>query len=90
MQQTLNYNFDKRVTHLILQLRKNKHEAGFPFMIDDTESLPSNQVYMEYADGKIEVVEFSTGYTDYYAVRKLNVSESQLVRDKFQLSIIPQ
>jgi hypothetical protein len=55
-------------------------------MIDDTESLPSNQVYMEYADGKIEVVEFDIDYTEYHIVRELNLQEVKQVREKYHLT----
>ena len=84
--QVLNYNFDKRIESSILLLRKQKHQAGFPFMIDDSEELSSNQVYMEYADGRIEIVEFTTNYTEYYTVRQLNQAEVLKVREKYHLN----
>lgn len=83
--QTITYNFDKRIEQSILSLRKQKHQAGFPFMIDDSETLSSNQAYMEYADGSIEVVEFSKDYRDYFTVKKLNKSEVSIIREKYHL-----
>jgi len=84
--QVLNYNFDQRIESSILLLRKQKHQAGFPFMIDDSEELSSNQVYMEYADGRIEIVEFTADYTEYYRVRQLNQAEVMRVREKYHLN----
>ena len=54
-------------------------------MIDDSETLPSNQAYMEYADGSIEIVEFSKDYRDYFTVKKLNKSEVSIIREKYHL-----
>lgn len=84
--QLLNYNFDKRIERSILNLRQQKHEAGFPFMIDDSEELSSSQVYMEYADGRIEIVEFSADYTEYHKVRELNQLEVFMIREKYHLN----
>jgi hypothetical protein len=84
--QTLTYNFDKRIEQSILTLRKQKHLAGFPFMIDDSEELPSNQAYMEYADGSIEIVEFSVDYRDYFLIRKLTESEVLKIQEKYHLT----
>jgi hypothetical protein len=84
--QTLTYNFDKRIEQSILTLRKQKHLAGFPFMIDDSEELPSNQAYMEYADGSIEIVEFSVDYRDYFLIRKLTKSEILKIQEKYHLT----
>jgi hypothetical protein len=71
-----------------LLLHKQKHQAGFPFMIDDSEELSSNQVYMEYADGRIEIVEFTVDYTEYYTVRQLNQTEVLKVREKYHLNYV--
>jgi hypothetical protein len=84
--QILTYNFDKKIEQSILTLRKQKHLAGFPFMIDDSEELPSNQAYMEYADGTIEIVEFSTDYRDYFSVRKLTKAEVSKIQEKHHLT----
>ncbi|MEY4539760.1 MAG: hypothetical protein RLZZ306_1517 [Bacteroidota bacterium] len=83
---TLTYNFDQKIEQSILTLRKQKHLAGFPFMIDDSEELPSNQAYMEYADGTIEIVEFSTDYRDYFSVRKLTKAEVLKIQEKHHLT----
>jgi hypothetical protein len=84
--QILTYNFDKKIEQSILTLRKQKHLAGFPFMIDDSEELPSNQAYMEYADGTIEIVEFSADYRDYFSVRRLTKSEVSKIQEKHHLT----
>lgn len=84
--QILTYNFDKRIEQSILMLRQQKHQAGFPFMIDDSDDLPSNQAYMEYADGTIEIVEFGADYRDYFMIRKLNKSEVSKIREKYHLN----
>ncbi len=82
---TINYNFNQKINGAIVQLRKQKHKAGFPFMITDEEELPENQAYMEYADGHVEIVEFSKDYRDYKPLKTLNEKESFFLRQKYNL-----
>ena len=82
---TINYNFNQKINGAIVQLRKQKHKAGFPFMITDEEELLENQAYMEYADGHIDIVEFSKDYRDYKSLKTLNEQESFFLRQKYNL-----
>ena len=82
---TINYNFDQKINGAIIQLRKQKHKAGFPFMITDEEELLENQAYMEYADGHIEIVEFSKDYGNYTLLKILNAQETSILRQKYNL-----
>jgi hypothetical protein len=83
--QLLTYNFDQRIEQSILLLREQKHQAGFPFMIEGMGELPNNQAYMEYADGSIEVVAFSANYQDYYTIRKLTEVEIKVLHQRYHL-----
>lgn len=85
MVQTIKYNIDKKISAAIVQLRKQKHQAGYPFMITDEDELPENQAYMEYADGHIKVVEFSQDYRTYNSVKTLNQAETTSLRKKYHL-----
>jgi len=46
-------------TARILQLRQEKFERGLPFMVN-CKMLPTNCAYLEYADGRVEVVKAGT------------------------------
>ncbi len=83
--QALNYNFDKRIGERIISLRKQKHDAGFPFMIESNGELPTNQAYMEYADGRVEIVEFHDKFQNYVSLRELNKVELSNFRQKYQM-----
>ena len=54
-------------------------------MITDEEELLENQAYMEYADGHIDIVEFSKDYRDYKSLKTLNEQESFFLRQKYNL-----
>ena len=84
--QSINFNINQRLETALIQLRQQKHQAGFPFMITDGSILPDNQAFMEYQDGKIEVVEFTKNYEDYFVIRSLNAKESIEFRKKYKLN----
>ncbi|MFD2522492.1 hypothetical protein [Emticicia soli] len=81
----LNYNFESRVTKRITTLRKQKHEAGFPFMVESYGELPTNQAYMEYADGRVEIVEFDDKFQDYASIKELKGKDLSDFRQKYKL-----
>ena len=83
--QIINYNINQKISTAIVLLRKQKHQAGHPFMITDEEELPENQAYMEYADGRIDIVEFSNDYRTYAHLKTLNPQEEALIRQKYNL-----
>ncbi|WP_439557497.1 hypothetical protein [Dyadobacter sp.] len=81
----IRYNIQERVVNALVKLREEKHQAGFPFMISDSASLPSNQAYMEYKNGRVDVVEFSGDFKDYHLVRALSDEEIKTFREKYRL-----
>ena len=76
-----------KIANRLAQLRKDKHDAGFPFMVTDAEALPQNYAYMEYPDGTVEIVEFSADYKDYRPVRILADQELTEFRERYRLSL---
>ena len=83
--QTINYDINQRIAGAIRQLRKKKHQEGFPFMIIDNDVLPDNQAFMEYSDGHIELVEFTKNFDNYTLLKKLSSKETINLREKYNL-----
>lgn len=81
--QLLSDNFDKKIKQSIFRLRQAKHQAGHPFMIEGSGELAPNQAYMEYADGRIEIVVFEADYQDYHPIRLLTTIEARILRKKY-------
>jgi len=69
----------------VKKLRKTNFEKGLPFMLN-SKDLPSNQCYLEYADGRIVLVYVkSTDARDFTFIRELSAPETQEIRTKYQL-----
>ncbi len=67
------------------KLRKVRLAQGLPFMINAID-LPSNQCYLEFANGDILLVGInSSSDRDFTIIRELNTVEKDSVRKKFQL-----
>ncbi len=81
----LNYNITQRIAEAVQQLRKRKHQEGYPFMIIDNAILSDNQAFMEYSDGHIELVEFTKNFDDYTSLRRLSSNETLNLREKYNL-----
>jgi len=75
-----NSQIQESVTVAILQLRKDTHAKGFPFMIN-TVDLPTHQCYLEYPDGSIRLVYAKNN--DFADVRKLSKREQKIIREKY-------
>lgn len=84
MNRVISYNIDQKINTAIVQLRKQKHRGGIR-LITDEDVLPESQAYMEYADGHIDVVEFSKDFRTYTFVKTLNKSEVRLIQEKYRL-----
>ena len=70
----------------VKKLRAANFEKGFPFLIN-SKDLPGNQCYLEYPDGRITLVSVqSKDAHDFTLVRELTLSETEVVRKKFQLA----
>ncbi|NTS39424.1 hypothetical protein HRG84_00785 [Flavisolibacter sp. BT320] len=76
---------ESKGTAAVKHLRKQKLAAGVPFMINSNE-LPSNQCYLEFPDGSIQLVSLSKNGRDFNIIRDLSTQESQQVRVKFGLA----
>ena len=84
--QSVTYNINQRIEDALVKLRQQKHEAGFPFMIIDFSFLPENQAFMEYPDGKVELVEFTKEQETFTFIRVLDSKEVSDFRVKYQLN----
>lgn len=83
--QTIRYNVRKTIGSALTELRKEKHRSGFPFMVVDKLVLPDSQAFMEYQDGKVEIVEFTSDYNDYHVVKVLDHNDAMDFRLKYHL-----
>lgn len=83
--QTIHYNVSKKIGNALTELRKQKHLSGFPFMIVDKSILPDSQAFMEYSDGTVEIVEFTSDFNDYHLVKVLDHQDALDFRLKYQL-----
>ena len=84
--QSVTYNINQRIENALVKLRKQKHQAGFPFMISDFFFLPENQVFMEYPNGKVELVQFTKEQETFTLIRVLDSKEVSDFRVKYQLN----
>ena len=78
-------NIESKGTAAVKRLRRQKLAKGLPFMIDSKE-LPSNQCYLEYPDGSIQLVALAENKQDFDLIRELSPQESTQVRIKFKLA----
>lgn len=69
------------------QLRINRLRQGYPFMIS-SRSLPSNQSYLEYPEGKIMLVTYTRNAKDFTEVRELSRQEISRLREQFDLDLV--
>jgi len=76
---------EKSANQAIKNLRKAKLKNGQPFMIN-SDSLPSNQCYLEYPDGKIALVSLSRKNNDFKTIIKYSSEEGNSIRKKFKLA----
>jgi hypothetical protein len=75
---------EKNGADAVRKLRLLKLQSGSPFMINSRE-LPTGHCYLEFPDGKIELVSLAANASDFSVIRKLTNEESMLVRLKYQL-----
>ncbi len=77
---------EKLGTNAVKKLRFSKFDKGLPFMINSQE-LPSNQCYLEYANGKIILVGITGTVRDFTIIRELSDEEVDSIRRKFSLAL---
>jgi hypothetical protein len=74
-------------TSAVRQLRISRLKRGFPFMIS-SRSLPADQSYLEYPEGKITIVTYTRNAKEFTELRELSREETSKVRDQFELDLI--
>lgn len=70
-------------TNAVKKLREHNLINGQPFMIN-SNSLPSNQCYLEFPDGSIVIAKISD--KDFVIIQKLSPLESDQIRLRFNLA----
>jgi hypothetical protein len=76
---------ERKGTAAVKRLRRQKLAKGLPFMINAKE-LPSNQCYLEYPDGTIQLASLAENKRDFNLVRQLSPLEAKQLRMKFKLA----
>lgn len=74
---------EKKGTEAVRKLRLQKLKNGFPFMINSKELL-SNQCYLEYPNGVIKLVSFTTAARDFNIIRELSPVEANKLRTRYK------
>lgn len=69
----------------VQELRLQKLRNGHPFMINSKE-LESNQCYLEYPDGKIQLVFLKNAAREFTIIRALSLAEAEALRKKYGFS----
>ncbi len=75
----------KAGTKAVRELRRNKLNSGIPFMIN-TDLLPTNQCYMEYPDGSINILTICSKTWDFKVIGRLSIAENKTIRRKLKLN----
>ncbi len=65
-------------------LRESKLKNGLPFMINSNE-LPSDQCYLEYPDGSIQLVSLCRKNNDFKVIAQYSSADGSQIREKYQL-----
>jgi hypothetical protein len=76
---------EKTGNDAVKMLRIDKLRKGMPFMINAKE-LPGNQCYLEFPDGKIQLVTISSTGSDFVVLRELTRIENDDVRKRYNLA----
>jgi hypothetical protein len=76
---------EKTGNDAVKMLRIDKLRRGMPFMINAKE-LPGNQCYLEFPDGKIQLVTISSTGSDFVVLRELTSIENDVVRKRYNLA----
>jgi hypothetical protein len=76
---------EKKGNDAVQRLRLQKLRSGHPFMIN-AEDLESNQCYLEYPDGSIQLVFLKDSAREFTVIRTLSSSEEAALRSSYGLS----
>jgi hydrogenase maturation factor HypF (carbamoyltransferase family) len=66
----------------VQKLRLQKLRSGHPFMIN-SKDLESNQCYLEYSDGSIQLVFLKNAAKEFTVIRTLSDSEELSLRKRY-------
>src|SRR5258708_12390560 len=69
----------------VQKLRLQKLRNGHPFMIN-SKDLKSNQCYLEYPDGTIQLVFLKNAAREFTIIRTLSSAEAELLRKRYPFS----
>lgn len=69
----------------VQELRLQKLRGGHPFMINSKE-LKSNQCYLEFPDGTIQLVFLKNAAREFTVIRTLSQAEAGALRKKYVFS----
>jgi hypothetical protein len=75
---------EKAGLQALKDLRRNKLDMGFPFMIN-INTLPPGQCYMEYPDGTIKLVTIDRDHNDFKVITELSSEDVSSFRKKHKL-----
>jgi hypothetical protein len=73
---------EKKGTEAVQELRLQKLRDGHPFMINSKE-LKSDQCYLEYPDGTIQLVFLKNAAREFTVIRTLSLPEAESLRKRF-------
>lgn len=76
---------EKKGNDAVQRLRLQKLRSGRPFMIN-AKDLESNQCYLEYPDGSIQLVFLKDAAREFTVIRTLSPSEEESLRNRYVLS----
>ena len=76
---------EKKGNEAVQKLRLQKLRSGHPFMIN-SKDLESNQCYLEYPDGSIQLVFLKNAAREFTVIRTLSPSEEASLRSRYGLS----
>lgn len=76
---------EKTGNEAVQKLRLQKLRNGYPFMIN-SKDLESNQCYLEYPDGSIQLVYLKNASREFTRIRVLSPSEELSLRSRYGLT----
>lgn len=82
-----NNKFSTRNGQVVKNLREQKLRAGQPFMIN-IKDLSTNECYLEYPNGSINLVTVIHSTRDLDIVKKLSSKEANNLRKKLDFTLV--
>lgn len=78
---------EKKAQIAVKKLRIETLESGAPFMIYD-KNLPKGKYYLEYPDGRMDIVTISRKLNDYVVEEKLKPGQAELIRSQLNTQFV--